>query len=268
MSVASYTGEGRADAVGFPEDALMLWSGGPSDVTLHARTGENGESSTHSMSFVRRSGMLDVLPRGTTLDAIEWRGEAFSCVAVALDRERVGRLLGVPGGSLDPERGLQVNITDAHVVDLVRRLEAQALEDRPWGSLYVEGLSLTLASYVYARYRTVEVPNPEAPLPMPEAERLVSYVEEHLGADIGLTDLATLVGYSPDRLARVFKKSFGVSPYQYVLRRRVERAKALLRGRAESIGEVAVACGFATQSHFTSAFKARTGLTPRAYRRG
>jgi AraC family transcriptional regulator len=99
-------------------------------------------------------------------------------------------------------------------------------------------------------------------------ERLVAFVEEHLGGNIGLTDLAHQVGYSPDHLARMFKKSFGVPLYQYVLRRRVERAKGLLRDRSHSIAEVALACGFATQSHFTAAFKARMGVTPGAYRRG
>jgi AraC-like DNA-binding protein len=98
-------------------------------------------------------------------------------------------------------------------------------------------------------------------------ETIVDFVEEHLGTEIGLPDLARLVDCSPDHLARMFKKSFGTSLYQYVLQRRLERAKALLRDRGHSIAQVARACGFASQSHFSSVFKAKVGVTPGGYRR-
>jgi AraC-like DNA-binding protein len=99
-----------------------------------------------------------------------------------------------------------------------------------------------------------------------DLEKIAAFIEDHLNADICLSDLARLVDYSPDYLARLFKNSFGAPPHQYVLRRRIERAKGLLLDRGRSIGEVAHACGFATQSHFTSVFKSKLGLTPAAYR--
>jgi AraC-like DNA-binding protein len=98
-------------------------------------------------------------------------------------------------------------------------------------------------------------------------EKVVAFIEEHLSADIKLSDLARLVDYSPDHLARLFKMSFAMPLHQYVLRRRMERAKALLGDRGHSIAEVAHACGFASQSHFSSVFKAKLGITPGAYRR-
>jgi AraC family transcriptional regulator len=94
----------------------------------------------------------------------------------------------------------------------------------------------------------------------------VAFVEDHLSEEIRLVNLARLVGCTPDHLTRMFKRSFGVPLHQYVVQRRIERAKALLRGRSHSIAEVAWACGFATQSHFSAVFKERTGVTPRAYR--
>jgi AraC-like DNA-binding protein len=100
-----------------------------------------------------------------------------------------------------------------------------------------------------------------------DMEKVVAFVEEHLSAEINLPDLARLVDYSPDHLTRLFKRSFGVSLYQYIVQRRVERSKALLLDRGQSIAEVASACGFASQSHFSSIFKAKVGITPGAYRR-
>ncbi|KAB8321278.1 helix-turn-helix transcriptional regulator [Tolypothrix campylonemoides VB511288] len=58
----------------------------------------------------------------------------------------------------------------------------------------------------------------------------------------------------------------GVTPYQYVLQQRIERAKVLLRHRERAISDIALECGFANQSHFTKHFRQFTGMTPKAYR--
>jgi AraC family transcriptional regulator len=247
---------------------VVLWSGGRSDVTMVAHRAGEARSKGKTLSFVRRGGMIDLLPRGTILKTIVWRGEACGCVAVELERNRVQRLLGVPVPAFDAERDFRTNVADAHVADLVRRLETQAVQGNPLGTLYVEALSLTLASYVYSRYSGADRRNGETQLPMSETEKLVTFVENNLSANIRLADLARLVGQSPDHVSRTFKRSFGVSLYQYVLRRRVERATALLRGRSQSIAEIALTCGFSTQSHFSAVFKGTTGMTPGAYRRG
>jgi AraC family transcriptional regulator len=268
IRICSYLGQGRAEGVVADEDTVVLWSGGRSDVTMVARHAGGACSEGRTLRFTRKSGMIDFLPRGTVLDKIVWRGEACGCVAVELERNRVQRLLGVPVPAFDAERGFRTNVVDAHVVDLVRRLEAQAIQGNPFGTRYVEALSLTLASYVYGRYSGADRRNGETQLPMSETERLVTFVENNLGADIGLADLARIAGHSPDYVSRTFKRSFGVSLYQYVLRRRVERATALLRDRRHSIAEIALTCGFSTQSHFSAMFKGKTGMTPGAYRRG
>jgi len=99
-------------------------------------------------------------------------------------------------------------------------------------------------------------------------QRVTTFIEEHLTADIDVAELARLVGYGPDHLARLFKRSFEMPLHQYVLQRRVDRAKTLLRDRSLAIGDVARSCGFASQSHFSSVFKDKVGVTPRAFRRG
>lgn len=96
--------------------------------------------------------------------------------------------------------------------------------------------------------------------------RLAEYIEAHLEDGLTLDDLAHQAGLSTYHLAKMFRSSFGLPPHRYVNERRIERARSLLRGEAMSLAQIALACGFASQSHFTNAFKAATGLTPRAWR--
>jgi len=269
LRVGSYPiGSGKTEGLVAAEDTVLLWSGGLHDVTIQARASGQGSADRRTLQFARRGGMIDFLPRGTCLDEIRWKGQAYGCIAVSLERTWVERMFGGTVAAFDAERAFRVNVTDAHVVDLVRRLESQAVQNEPLGALYVEGLSLTLASYVYGHYSAAEPERAEAKLPLSETEKLMAFVEDHLGTDMGIHALARVAQCSPDHLAKIFKKSFGVSLHRYVTRRRVERAKSLLRDRSYSIAEVALTCGFATQSHFTYVFKGMTGVTPGAYRRG
>lgn len=127
---------------------------------------------------------------------------------------------------------------------------------------------MTLPSYVFGRYAPSETSREDSGSITPlQWEQLVAFVEDHLEDNLSLPHLASLVGYSPDHFARLFKRAFRVSPYQYILERRVERAKSMLRTHSHSIAEVALLCGFASQAHLHAAFRARTGLTPGAFRR-
>ena len=85
--------------------------------------------------------------------------------------------------------------------------------------------------------------------------------------DISLSQLALECGLSTRHFARAFQQSLGVPPHRYLLKRRVEHAKQLLERNTMSLLEIALACGFADQSHFTRVFRASIGLTPGAWRR-
>ena len=262
LRVGSFAAAGKLEGLEAQDDAVLVWTGGKSEVALQPGV----QHQRKRVRFVRQSGMIDLLPKGTSFEEVVWQGEASTCTSVGFDAALVERMLGRKI-ALDPER-LRTAVTDAHVVDLVQRLQAQARQGQPWGSLYVEGLSLTLASYVFGRYGPSETPREDGSSLTPlQWEQLVAFVEDHLGDSLSLPHLASLVGYSADHFARLFKRAFRVSPHQYILERRVERAKSMLRTRSHSIAEVAVICGFASQAHLHAAFRARTGLTPGAFRR-
>jgi len=85
--------------------------------------------------------------------------------------------------------------------------------------------------------------------------------------ELTMTEIAGEVGVHPVYLARVFRRFFGCTPAEYVRRCRVERAAMLVRDTAQPLVEIAVACGFVDQSHFTRAFARTFATSPGAYRR-
>ena len=101
-----------------------------------------------------------------------------------------------------------------------------------------------------------------------QQKRVTDFIEAHLAEDVRLSVLAGLVELSPYHFVRAFRQSFGVPPHRYHVRRRIERAKALLQEPDTSVTAVASAVGFAETSSFSTAFRKVTGSSPRDYRRG
>jgi AraC family transcriptional regulator len=104
-------------------------------------------------------------------------------------------------------------------------------------------------------------------LPRAKLRAVVEYVEEHLDAGPTLEQLAAIARLSPNYFAWLFQRSTGVPPHQYVIARRVERARQLLQtGSDFSLAEVAASAGFSDQSQFSHHFKRLVGVTPGQFR--
>jgi len=100
-----------------------------------------------------------------------------------------------------------------------------------------------------------------------QARWAVEYIENHLGLKMEVRDMAGLVALSPSHFSRAFKQSLGSSPMAYVAARRVERAKLMMTSTRERLTQIALACGFADQSHFTRSFRRVVGVSPALWRR-
>lgn len=100
-----------------------------------------------------------------------------------------------------------------------------------------------------------------------QIRRLSDYIDANLSRRILVSDLSALVQRSEAHFARAFKKTFGVGPHSYVLRRRVQKASQLMLVSDDSLSDIALACGLTDQAHLCKIFRQMTGRTPAAWRR-
>ena len=100
-----------------------------------------------------------------------------------------------------------------------------------------------------------------------QARCIQGYIAANLHGTIRVMDLVRVVQFSPNRFDRVFKESFGCTPHQDVMRRRIERAQSLLLMNNDPLSQIAAECGFVNQSHLSNLFRKIAGETPRKWRR-
>ena len=134
-----------------------------------------------------------------------------------------------------------------------------------------ETLAISVVAHVVRRYGADSQRRRVERLPVPldgsALKRIDQLIDERIGTTISVGDLAAVAGMSPFRFSRLFKLATGTPPHQYVLHRRIERAKSMLAGRRLRMADVALSCGFASQSHFSDTFRRVTGTTPRRFGR-
>jgi len=100
-----------------------------------------------------------------------------------------------------------------------------------------------------------------------QARRVLVHIESNLGSKMAVHELAQLVGLSVSHFSKAFTRSFRFPPMKYVATRRVERAKFLMTSTSKQLSAIALACGFADQSHLTRCFRRIVGTSPGIWRR-
>jgi transcriptional regulator GlxA family with amidase domain len=103
-------------------------------------------------------------------------------------------------------------------------------------------------------------------LPPRALQRVREFIEAHLEESISIQALAEIAGLSMCHFARAFKQSEGMTPHDYLVQRRVRRTQELLAATDLPLSEIAIAVGFADQSHCARRFREHVGLTPSRYR--
>jgi AraC family transcriptional regulator len=159
-------------------------------------------------------------------------------------------------------------LRDDQLRHIVLAMHHELLAGFPSGKLFGEYMGLSFATTLLSkRFATAPRASGYRGGLSPTKLRLVkAFVNENLTSNLSLTDIATLVQMGPCHFARAFKESTGVSPHQYVLRRRIERAVEMLKDERSSLAGIAYDLGFSSQGHFTTVFRKFTGTQPSNYR--
>jgi AraC family transcriptional regulator len=134
--------------------------------------------------------------------------------------------------------------------------------------LYADSVSRLLAIQLVRRHsthQTLSDIDKVGHLSANQLRRVREFIDAHLSHPIGVEDLAKAAGLAPIQFARQFKRASGVTPYQFLIDCRVERARSMLL-KPIPIAEIAVACGFTHQEHLTRVFRRVTGVTPGRFR--
>jgi AraC family transcriptional regulator len=151
---------------------------------------------------------------------------------------------------------------------LVAAVHAEMLAGFPSGRLFLDSVEQAMAVSLVkdhaVRHRPVQIYR--GGLGSARLRRIRELVQVKMEDDLSLDEMAQSVGLSTAHFARMFRKSTGETPHQFVLRQRIERAKAMLRAPDARVLDVAVACGFKTQQHFAQVFRDVCRVSPTEYR--
>jgi AraC family transcriptional regulator len=135
-------------------------------------------------------------------------------------------------------------------------------------NLLVDSLKTTLTIHLLRNYCTTlpRLSSHADGLSDAKLTLIKDYINTHLDLDLKLTELSTIAQISPYHFLRLFKKSVGITPHQYILQQRIDRAKYLLQSSNLDISEIAFRVGFCDSSHLTRCFKNSLGKTPSQWR--
>ena len=100
-----------------------------------------------------------------------------------------------------------------------------------------------------------------------ELTEIIGYIQEHYQETISIKELAEQMNMSPRNFSRIFHKTCGLSPVNYIIKLRIDHACELLQNSSLTVSQVAYACGFQDSNYFTRQFKGISGFSPRDYRR-
>ncbi|MBE1709274.1 helix-turn-helix transcriptional regulator [Mesorhizobium japonicum] len=166
---------------------------------------------------------------------------------------------------IDPDRVVvnpQFQRRDARIEHIAHALATGLNPDVPSDRLYFESLAKALAVQIIQGAAS----KPEAParqtLSFGQKRRLTDFIEANLDQDLSLNEMAQVAAISVSHLKVLFRHTFGMPPHQYVIHRRVDRARALLHQGKMPLSQIALEAGFSHQSHMAQSMKRLLGVTP------
>ncbi len=210
----------------------------------------------------RFSNRAHFLPAGTPFTQ-QFDGRLPEFLALMIDEDFASEtIVAQLDGKAVQERPVIRNAGPS-LLNLGKALRSQFLEGRQIGALQMESFAtLCLAEWLDDLNGAMPSKGPG----LRSLSRVTDYIMANLDQELSLTDLATVAELSPSYFLRAFKSATGQTPHRFLMERRVQRACELLRRTDLPLAEVTYACGFASQSHMTDAFKRHLGIPPGRYR--
>lgn len=160
----------------------------------------------------------------------------------------------------------RIGVYDPQIEAIAQLFQAELAGDDIGGELYIESLMQVLIIHLLRRYCIFQ---PKIQLSFKDSssqwlQPVLDYIHSYLDKPLHLAELAAVAGMSQYHFCRSFRHSIGIAPYQYVLQKRMEKARNLLLSGKYTIAEVSLMVGCADQSRFAKHFKRHFGVTPRA----
>lgn len=188
---------------------------------------------------------------------------------VLLRNEALEQVRGETRQCLGEDLQAQPALEDPTLRELMQILHREKRDGFQNGPFFLDGVATALASYLVRQYsitsrREQKFTGGISPSML---RRSIEFMDARLDGTLRLSELAREAGLSASHFVRSFRQSTGKTPYQYLLLRRVERARLAMQDRRASLAEVALVSGFADQHHLSRVFRRVTGLTPSNYRR-
>jgi AraC family transcriptional regulator len=174
---------------------------------------------------------------------------------------------GMDAARLEIRNRFQVR--DAELETLSGAMKREMELGCPSGRIYMNGLALAVASRLVVWHSSAS----KAPAMVNEGlsglrlTQVLAFIEEQLAEDLSLEQIAAVAGVSASHVKTLFRKAMGVPVHKYLIQRRIERAKTLLRRDSLSMAEIAAATGFAHQSHMARHMRRVLGMPPMAMKR-
>jgi AraC family transcriptional regulator len=253
-----------------PREFDYRWAGAPHYLALHDIQLADGEIALADLPKSTRTDLCDLMtfvPGGCDVSGwskLRARRNLFTAVyydPAILPEELDARITGI-------ERPM-LYFDDPALRSTLSKLQGLLVDPDPIDATYSETLGLT-AAIELARLQ-FNGPGVRAPdsgrLGTAQTKLVLEFIRENLHRDISLSDLAGLAGLSRFHFTRAFKRTTGLSPYQFILSTRVERAKSSLANSDKSMLEISQSLGFGNQGQFAAAFRKLAGTTPSQFRR-
>lgn len=219
-------------------------------------------------NYIIRPGQLYILRGGHEIQRA-YHSNSLQVVQLELDVDKLRPLSETYSNSMAHSLVPFLMTKDLQVADLIYAMYMEIKAGCPSGRIFGESISLALLCCIAQRYTFSHSKGTDGnreKLDLRTQRYIEDYIIAHLNDDISICEIAKKINMRPVLFSRMFSATFGMTPYKYIIRKRIEQAKTDLTLSEYRVIEVGKRWGFANTSHFTSTFRRITGSTPSQFR--